>query len=89
VFPKDSFFEIATAWKNANMEDEFTTLAVTPGAKYWIWVAADDGSTGGPTNYDLTLCGGSFTPDPAALAPDPRIRRHPVFTRTVRPISKR
>jgi hypothetical protein len=61
VFPKDGIIEQATGWYNGNMEDEFTTLAVEPGKSYWVWVGADDMSTGQPINYDLTLCGRTFT----------------------------
>jgi hypothetical protein len=61
VFPANGVLEQATGWYNANMEDEFTTLAVTPGQAYWVWVAADDQTTGQPVNYDLTLCGDAFT----------------------------
>jgi len=92
VFPKDSTDNIAVGWDNANMEDEFTTFAVTPGAQYWVWVAADDASTGQPVTYDVTLCGSSYnegTGTAMKLVPD-RIRRHPVFQRRgVRPVSKK
>jgi hypothetical protein len=54
--------EKSVGWDGANMEDEFTTLAVTPGAAYWIVVAADDTSTGQPVPYDLTFCGDAVTP---------------------------
>ncbi len=89
VFQMTGTDEIATGWYNRNMEDEFTTLSVTPGATYRVMVAADDASTGFPTNYDLTLCGDTYTPDPAARADviPGRHRHHPVFTRRVRPLS--
>ncbi len=54
--------EKSVGWEGANMEDEFTTLAVTPGGTYWIVVAADDASTGQPVAYDLTFCGDAATP---------------------------
>jgi hypothetical protein len=62
VFEKDGVIEEGVSWENLKMEDEFTTLAVTPGATYWVWIGADDSSTGQPINYDLTLCGAKFTP---------------------------
>lgn len=91
VFPAGNPEEIATGWDNRNMEDEFTTLAVTPGASYDVWVAADDPSTGQPIAYELTLCGTVYLQDPAAVrasAAFPGPRRHPVFQRTVRKHSK-
>jgi hypothetical protein len=54
--------EKSVGWKGASMEDEFTTLAVTPGGTYWIVAAADDDSTGQPVAYDLTFCGDAVTP---------------------------
>lgn len=62
VFPATGVIERANGWYAGNMEDEFTTLAVTPGATYWIMVGMDDASTGAPVSYDLTLCGETFTP---------------------------
>jgi hypothetical protein len=64
VFPMGGVIEQATGWYAGNMEDEFTTLAVTPGMSYWIWLGVDDASTGLPINYDLTVCGGTFTSPP-------------------------
>jgi hypothetical protein len=62
VFEQDGIVEKATGWYAGKVEDEFTTFAVNPGAKYWIWAGADDASTGQPINYDLTVCGAKFTP---------------------------
>lgn len=62
VFEKDGSYEEAAGWYNGNMEDEFTTLAVDPSKTYWVWVGADNASTGQPINYDVTLCGATFTP---------------------------
>jgi hypothetical protein len=62
VFDKDGIIEQAVGYYTRNMEDEFTTMAVVPGASYWVWVGADDASTGQPITYDLTLCGATFTP---------------------------
>jgi hypothetical protein len=45
------------------MEDEYSTFAVTPGASYWVFVGADDTSTGQPITYDLTLCGDTYEPE--------------------------
>ncbi len=88
VFPNGSTEQIAVGWDNANMEDEFTTFAVTPGATYSLWVALDDPSTGQPINYDVTLCGTSFVTSVRSnhSAATDRVRRHPVFSRTVRPL---
>lgn len=61
VFPETGVVERARGWYDANMEDEFTTLAVTPGATYRIWVGMDDASTGQPVPYSLTLCGDAVT----------------------------
>lgn len=88
VFPMNELNEIATGWYNRAMEDELTTLAVTPNTTYWLLVGADDASTGFPVNYDVTLCGGAYTVPTAQSATSPvRPRRHPVFYRTVRPLS--
>jgi hypothetical protein len=62
VFPMEGVIEIAQGWYMGNMEDEFSTFAVTPGATYWVMVGAVDGSTGFPIDYDLTFCGDTFTP---------------------------
>jgi len=62
VFPMQGVIEQATGWYNSTMEPEYTTLAVVPGMSYWVWVGADDASTGQPVNYDLTVCGATFTP---------------------------
>jgi hypothetical protein len=62
VFKENEVVEFADAYQNANMEPEFLTIAVKPSSKYWIWIAADDASTGQPVNYDLTVCGATFTP---------------------------
>jgi hypothetical protein len=43
------------------MEDEFETFAVKPNTSYWLWIAAEDGSTA-PADYAATLCGEQFTP---------------------------
>ncbi|HEY5922709.1 MAG TPA: hypothetical protein VIV11_13600 [Kofleriaceae bacterium] len=64
IFPADSVnsvIETAVSWENLNMEDEFTTFAVEPTKRYWIFAGADDASTGQPINYDLTICGETFT----------------------------
>ena len=39
--------------------EEFATFAVAPGATYWLWVGADEDSTG-PSAYDISVCGESF-----------------------------
>lgn len=62
VFPMNNLSERARGWYGQMGEDEFTTLAVTPGATYWVFVGADDASTGQPINYDVTFCGTTFTP---------------------------
>jgi hypothetical protein len=90
VFPMNELNEIATGWYNANMEDEFTTLAVTPGATYWVMVAADDDSTGLPVDYDITLCGSAYSPPTASSrATRGRARFHPVFQREIRPLARK
>lgn len=61
VFPVDSPIETAVSWDNLAMEDEFTTFAVEPNKQYWVWAGLDDASTGQPINYDLTICGETFT----------------------------
>lgn len=61
VFPSTGVIERARGWYAGNMEDEFTTLAVTPGATYRVWVGMDDASTGQPVPYELTLCGDAVT----------------------------
>ena len=61
MFPMGGIIEQAVSYKAGNMEDEFITTAVTPGMSYYVWVGADDMSTGQPINYDLTVCGASFT----------------------------
>ena len=62
VFPMNGVIEQATGWYGGNMEDEYTTLAVVPGMSYWVWAGIDDASTGQPIDYDLTVCGATFTP---------------------------
>jgi len=61
VFPETGVIERARGWYAGDMEDEFTTFAVTPGATYRIWVGMDDASTGQPVPYELTLCGDAVT----------------------------
>jgi hypothetical protein len=61
IFPNDTVIETAVSWDNLKMEDEFTTFAVKPNTQYRIWAGADDSSAGQPINYDLTICGESFT----------------------------
>jgi hypothetical protein len=43
-------------------QDEFDTIAVEPNTKYWVWVGADDVSTGLPASYQATVCGVQFSP---------------------------
>jgi hypothetical protein len=43
-------------------EYEFETFAVKPNTTYWLWVAAEDGSTGQPAAYGATLCGATWSP---------------------------
>jgi hypothetical protein len=43
-------------------EDEFDTMAVEPNTTYWVWVGADNTSSGLPAAYDVTVCGETFTP---------------------------
>jgi hypothetical protein len=91
VFPESSFNEIAQGFKNGNMEDEFTTLAVTPSTTYWITVAADNASAL-PANYDLTVCGSTFDVPLSRAAVARRFtgpRAHPVFTRTGRALRRK
>lgn len=46
---------------NAQAEDEFETFAVKPNSTYWLWVAAEDGSSA-PAAYSATICGETFSP---------------------------
>jgi hypothetical protein len=62
VFPMGGINDFANGYYNAKMEDEFATFAVIPGMSYWVFVAADDSSTGQPIAYDLTVCGATFKP---------------------------
>jgi hypothetical protein len=62
IFENSATFESSVGWDGSDMEDEFTTLAVVPGATYLITVGAVDGYTGQPVAYDLTLCGDAVTP---------------------------
>jgi hypothetical protein len=62
VFEENSLVDFADGYDNVSMEDEFATFAVDPNKVYWVFVGADDSSTGQPINYDLTVCGGTFTP---------------------------
>jgi len=62
VFPMGGLNDFATGYYNAKMEDEFATFAVIPGMSYWVFVGADDSSSGQPISYDLTACGATYTP---------------------------
>jgi hypothetical protein len=62
VFEEGSLVDFADGYDNVSMEDEFATFAVDPNQVYWIFVGADDTTTGQPIDYDLTVCGGTFTP---------------------------
>ncbi|HUS28113.1 MAG TPA: hypothetical protein VMZ53_06375 [Kofleriaceae bacterium] len=62
VFKENDLTDFADAFLNGNMEPEFLTIAVQPNSTYWVFVAADDASTGQPVNYDLTVCGATFAP---------------------------
>lgn len=62
VFKEATLPEFSDAYLNSNMEPEFITTAVQPNSTYWVWVGADDASTGQPVNYDLSVCGATFTP---------------------------
>jgi hypothetical protein len=48
--------------KASQSEYELETFAVKPNTTYWLWIAAEDGSTGQPAAYAATLCGETFTP---------------------------
>lgn len=61
MFPMGGIIEQAVSYKAGMMEDEALTTAVTPGMSYYVWVGADDASTGQPIDYDLTVCGAAFT----------------------------
>jgi len=61
VFPMSTLSTFAVGYQNANMEPELVTTAVIPGMSYWVFVGADDMTTGQPTPYDLSICGDSFT----------------------------
>jgi hypothetical protein len=62
VFKENDLVDFADGYLNGNMEPEFLTFAVEPNSTYWVFVGADDASTGQPLNYDLTACGATFTP---------------------------
>ena len=62
VFNATGVVDFADGYDNRLMEDEFATFAVEPNKAYWVFVGADDSTTGQPINYDLTVCGGQFTP---------------------------
>ena len=54
---------IARSITAVTAEPEFLTFAVKPSTSYWLWVAADAGSTlVAPTAYDLTVCATQFVP---------------------------
>lgn len=61
VFPMNTLSDFAVGFQNSNMEPEFATTAVVPGMKYWVFVGADDATTGQPIAYDLSVCTDSFT----------------------------
>lgn len=46
---------------NADAEDELETFAVKPNSTYWLWVAAEDGSSA-PAAFSATICGETFSP---------------------------
>jgi hypothetical protein len=52
---------IGAGFDNVSMEEEFETFAVAPSSKYWLWVAAENGSTL-PSTYDATLCSSAYVP---------------------------
>ncbi len=56
VFEAASTTETASSLLASNTGPEFDTFAVKPATKYWVWVAAHDGSTGQPITYDLNMC---------------------------------
>jgi hypothetical protein len=62
VFPMGGINDFANGYYNRLMEDEFATFAVIPGMSYWVFVGADDSTTGQPIPYDLTACGATFAP---------------------------
>jgi hypothetical protein len=62
VFKENDDVPFANAYSNGNMEPEFLTISVEPNSTYWVWAGADNASTGQPINYDLTVCGATFTP---------------------------
>lgn len=62
VFPEGALPEFADSYENLKMEPEFITTAVKPNTTYWVWTGADDSTTGQPLNYDLSICGATFTP---------------------------
>ena len=41
-------------------EGEFATFAVKPMSRYWLWVGADNTSSGLPVVYDATICPSKF-----------------------------
>jgi len=56
LFEATTTSETGSALLTSTTGPEFDTFAVKPASKYWVWVAAHDGSTGQPIMYDLELC---------------------------------
>ncbi len=63
VYPQSTVnpLSIVGGLDDSDMEHEFETFAVKPNTTYWLWVAAEDGSTA-PATYSATLCGETFSP---------------------------
>jgi hypothetical protein len=62
IYQQNTASSYAAGLDVSAMEEEFETFAVRPNTTYWLWIGADDGSTGLPVDYDASLCADAFTP---------------------------
>ena len=62
LFPEGGDYPYGGAAHTSFGGDEFATIAVAPGTRYWLWVGALQTSTVLPATYDLSLHAETFTP---------------------------